>query len=129
MDGLMNAMREPVVSLGLAGGASVRLIDAVIDTGFTGWLTLPPDVVADMDLSSAGISYGVLADGREVALDTYYVTVMLEGEPRRVIAQVAPPPALAGMELFDGDVICIEDSPGGAVTIQPNEDHRPPGSQ
>jgi len=129
MDGLVNAMREPVVPLGLAGGASARLVDAVIDTGFTGWLTLSPDVVADMDLSSAGTSYGVLADGREVALDTYYVTVMLESEPRRVIAQVAPPPALAGMELFDGYVICIEDSPGGAVTIRPNEDRWPPVSE
>ena len=124
MDGVMNATREPVISLGLAGGTSVRLVDAVIDTGFTGWLTLPPDIVADMDLSSAGISYGVLADGSEVALDAYYVTVMLEGDPHRVIAQVAPPPALAGMELFDGYVICIEDSPGGAVTIRPHENHR-----
>lgn len=115
----MNATREPVVPLGLSSGASVRLVDAVVDTAFTGWLTLPPDIVADMDLRSAGVRYGALADGREVAFDSYYVTVMLDGDPRRVIAQVAPPPALAGMELFDGYLICIEDSPGGTVTIQP----------
>ena len=29
MDALVNAMREPVVSLGLAAGASARLVDAV----------------------------------------------------------------------------------------------------
>ncbi len=119
MDGVVNAGREPVVPLGLSAGASVRIVDALIDTGFTGWLTLPPDIVAEMDLRSAGTSYGVLADGQEVALDAYYVTVMLDGTPRRVIAQVAPPPVLAGMELFDGYLICIEDSFGGSVTVRP----------
>ena len=116
----MSAIREPVVPLGLFGGTSVRFVDAVIDTAFTGWLTLPQEIVADMGLRSAGVRHGALADGREVAFDSYYVTVMLDGDPHRVIAQVAPPPALAGMELFDGYVICIEDSPGGAVTIRPS---------
>ena len=121
MDGVMNAMREPVVPLGLSSGTSVRFVDAVIDTAFTGWLTLPPDIVADMDLRSAGVHYGTLADGRRVALDSYYVMVMLDGDARRVIAQAAPPPALAGMELFDGFLICVENTVGGAVTVQPIE--------
>ena len=51
IEGFVNADYEPVVSLPLRGPAGqAREIEAVIDTGFNGYLTLPPPLAVAMDL-------------------------------------------------------------------------------
>ena len=44
--GVVNAAYEPVITLAVQGPAGrTRDIDAVIDTGFGGFLTLPPALI------------------------------------------------------------------------------------
>ncbi|MDP9479560.1 MAG: hypothetical protein M3R38_28485 [Actinomycetota bacterium] len=68
--------REAVISLDVGGPRdrgerSYRRIEAVIDTGFTGYLTLPADVAASLGLSERGSERFILADGSEAVLPVY----------------------------------------------------------
>lgn len=68
----------------------------MVDTGFDRFLTLPPSVVTELDLTFAGVNRVQLADGSEAALDSYAVTVLWDGRPRRVVAYVSDAAPLAG---------------------------------
>ena len=51
IEGVVNAAYEAVIRLSLRGPlGQAREIDAVIDTGFNGFLTLPPVLVAELGL-------------------------------------------------------------------------------
>ena len=51
IQGSVNAAYEAVVTLAVRGPAGQTTeIDAVIDTGFTGFLTLPPALVSELGL-------------------------------------------------------------------------------
>lgn len=54
----------PLTVLGNSGGGSD--VEAVIDTGYDGELTLPLDLIRRLDYPFAGNAGGTLADGREV---------------------------------------------------------------
>ena len=51
IQGVVNAAYEPIVRLALEGpSGQSREIDAVVDTGFNGFLTLPPLLIAELEL-------------------------------------------------------------------------------
>ena len=55
IEGFVNANREAVVTIPLLGPAGqTREIAAVVDTGFNGYLTLPPTLEAELGLSVVG---------------------------------------------------------------------------
>lgn len=67
IQGVVNAAYEPVVTLeAQEPRGQVRDIEAVVDTGFNGYLTLPPGLVTDLGLLLVGTGSGVLADGSMV---------------------------------------------------------------
>jgi len=81
--GRVNSNREAVISLAVSGPqGETREIEAVIDTGYSGYLTLPGAVVAALGLSSIGLSYLTLADGSEIPSDVCLVTVDWDGQAR-----------------------------------------------
>ena len=90
IEGSVNAALEAVVTLDLRGPADqIRSVDAVVDTGFSRFLTVPSSVVAALGLAFAGARLVALADGSEVALDAYAVTVLWDGRPREIVAYAA----------------------------------------
>ena len=87
--GTVNAAYEAVVALPLRGPAGqARDVNAVVDTGFTRFLTLPPTMVAELGLGFRGVNRVILADGSEATLEVYGVTVLWDGQPREVVAYV-----------------------------------------
>ena len=70
IEGAVNAALESIVALELRSpeGRSWR-VDAVVDTGFSRFLTLPPSLVEELGLPFASARMVILADGSEVALD------------------------------------------------------------
>ena len=55
IEGLVNANYEPIISLPVQSPAGqAREIDVVIDTGYNGYLTLPPALVAELGLPVRG---------------------------------------------------------------------------
>ena len=118
IEGFVNASLEAVVPITLWGPAGqVQEVNAVIDTGFNGYLTLPTMMVADMELPVVGEGEAVLADGSEAVFDVYGVTVIWDGQPRFVECGAVGVDPLVGMSLLDRHNLSIEIEHGGSVII------------
>ena len=119
IEGAVNAALESIVALELRGPAGqVRHVDAVVDTGFSRFLTLPPSVVAELGLAFAGARLVILADGSEVALDAHAVTVLWDGRPRDIVAYAADTTPLIGMPMLDSHSLYLEVEDGGRLVIE-----------
>ena len=122
IEGFVNANLESVVTLPLQGpGGRTWEVDAVIDTGFNGYLTLPPMLVADLGLTVVGDGEAVLADGSEAVFDVYAVTVVWNGQLRHVETGAVGVDPLVGMSLLDSHNLSIDVREGGRVAIQTTE--------
>ena len=122
IEGIVNAAHEAVVTIPVQGPAGrSREIEVVMDTGFNHFLTLPPALVAELDLpfvTSGGVP---LADGSEASLEVYDVTVLWDGQPRDVYTYAADSMPLVGMLLLDDHDLNIQVRDGGRVVIQAGE--------
>ncbi len=122
IEGVVNGAYEPVVLLTLQGpSGQASDIEAIIDTGFTGFLTVPPALAAELGLALEGTSRATLADGSEVTFDVYDVAVVWDGQTRYVLADAADTTPLVGMRLLDRQNLNIDVKDGGRVVIQAHE--------
>ena len=87
IEGSVDAKLEAVITLSLRGpeGRAWEL-DAVIDTGYSGSLTLPPSLVAEPGLPYVPSSRATLADDSDVGFSVHSATVPWDGRPRRIEA-------------------------------------------
>ncbi|MFM9962993.1 MAG: clan AA aspartic protease [Planctomycetaceae bacterium] len=120
ISGIVNSNIEAVISLTASGPTTVeQVFDAVVDTGFSGDVTMPFDLIRVLGLKWQGIGVGELADGREEVFDVYDGLVMWDGKSRRVEIEAAETQPLIGMNLLCGSALRIDVIPGGAVQINP----------
>ena len=77
--------------LSQAGSSSLR-VEAVVDTGFTGHLTLPRATVDALGLPIIGSAESILADGSLVMEDVCLARVLWHGAERPVRVLVADAP-------------------------------------
>jgi len=98
-----------------------RDIEAVVDTGFNGFLTLPTTLVSELELPFVSIGQATLADGSEIAYDVYGATVLWAGQAVYVEADAADTTPLVGMLLLDGHDLSVQVREGGRVVIQAGE--------
>lgn len=112
--------REAVIAVEVLGGNGRRRawIEAVLDTGFTGYLTLPNDMAASLSLAPRGSRDAVLADGSVVDLDVYRARVVWHGRERPVSVLGAEGAPLVGMALLSGSELRIQVTGGGEVTVE-----------
>ena len=122
IEGIVNAAHEAVLTIPVEGPAGrSREIEAVIDTGFNRFLTLPPALVAELDLPFVTSGRVTLADGSEASFEVYDVTVLWDGQPRDVYTYAADSMPLVGMLLLDDHDLNIQVRDGGRVVIQAGE--------
>jgi clan AA aspartic protease len=114
-----------VMTLTVLGGTSSNPsrrrsveVEAVIDTGFTGHLTLPPEVVQALALPPQGFVEVELADGSSAALGVYGALVLWDGRQRPVPVYETGGRALVGMSLLRGSRLTVGVAPGGEVVIE-----------
>jgi clan AA aspartic protease len=99
-------------------GGRQRTIDAVIDTGYTGSLTLPPALIAALGLRWRSVDRGTLADGSECLFDVYEARVVWDGEVRDILIDEADANPLVGMRTLHGHELKIEVLDKGKVTLK-----------
>lgn len=118
--GLVNASREAVIRLAIqSASGQTSEIEAVVDTGFTGFLTPPPPpLIFSLDLTWRGQAQAMLGDGSLHQFDVYEATVIWDGQARVVETDAADTTPLIGMGLLSGYELCIQTVEGGTVTIQ-----------
>lgn len=121
VSGEVTAEREAVLRLPVFGpeGENVT-VEAVLDTGFTGHLTLPPGIVIELGLPLLGSRRSILADGSRVALDVHRAEVLWDGRRRRVqvLATGEAGGALAGMALIWNHRMVLNATEGGEVVVE-----------
>jgi clan AA aspartic protease len=93
-------------------------IEAIVDTGFDGWLSLPTAVIAALGLTWQRRGRAILADGSESLFDIYEATVIWDGQPRLIPIDAADTDPLVGMSLLFGYDLHIQVVDGDSVTIE-----------
>jgi clan AA aspartic protease len=120
--GTVNANLEAVITLVLVGpAAQQQQVEAVLDTGFNGYLTLPLAIITGLQLGLLGRAQGILADGSVELFDVYRAVVLWDGQPRSIDVQATATKALLGMKLLERHSLRIDVVNGGtvAITAQP----------
>jgi clan AA aspartic protease len=115
--GSVNNQLEAVVQVMIRGPQSEVEIDAIVDTGFNGALTLPPDVIATLGLHLQSRAPGMLADGSESSFDIYEALIFWSGRILRIPVGSADAEPLLGMSLLYGHDLTIQVVESGAVAI------------
>jgi hypothetical protein len=63
MQGKVNQSCEATLSVAVRNVDILKSVDAVIDTGFSGFLTLPSSIIAKLDLNLVGVHSPPLCGG------------------------------------------------------------------
>jgi clan AA aspartic protease len=118
ISGHVTSTAEAVVPLRVRGPAGDEAgIEAVIDTGFTDYLTLPPVQIAQLGLLKMDALECEMADGRVVAMESFLAVVLWDGTPRDVLVLAAVGQPLLGMSLLYSSRVSIDVVSGGEVVI------------
>jgi clan AA aspartic protease len=113
--GVVNLRREATLSLVVDNSNGQRqVIDAVIDTGFSGFLSLPSAMIATLDLPWSASDIVTLADGSETLFDLYTATVIWDGQYREIYIAESETEPLLGMALLYGYRLQVDAIEGGA---------------
>lgn len=119
INGYVNSQREAVIVLTIQGANGLTAdLEAVIDTGFTGYLTLSSAIIATLSLDELATSILTLADGSKIVSELYQATVVWDGQSRLIEVDTLETEVLVGMALMEGFDLKIRVAEGGAVTIE-----------
>ncbi len=122
LQGVVNEVLEarvPVQILDSSGGH--QSVEAVIDTGFNGFLTLPGIWIQHLGLKFVMSTTAELADGSIVSLAKYEAIVLWDGRERRVPVLQSESNPLCGMLLLRNCRLTIDVRPRGEALLVPLE--------
>lgn len=120
MEGRVVEAREVVVPLvSVDSSGQPWEIDATIDTGFNGWLTLPAEAIRQIGCEWVRDDVALLAGHHPVVCEYYRDALFWHGKLRNVeVVQLEHEP-LVGMGLLEDCRLLIEVADGGRVVIEP----------
>ena len=112
--------REAFVSLSIEDSTgTAQPFLSVLDTGFTGYLVLPPAMIRQLGLTNRGRRRITLGDGSTQMQNSYTAAVFWHGERHSVRVFEMGDKPLIGMRLLSGSRVMLDVVDGGAVTIEP----------
>ena len=118
MTGMVTPRGEAQLKVIVRGpGGQEQQVEATIDTGFTGFLTLPLSLIAGLSLIYHSQSIAILADGSSVGLPVYEAIILWEGQERDILVVQAEGGVLLGTALLHGSRLVVDFVDGGPVTV------------
>ena len=100
------------------GDGAFESVEAVLDTGFGGGLTLPIDAVERLGLKCVNPVHLIPAGDRQMEGLVYQGFVKWFGREREIDVIAAEGQPLLGMALLDGCKITVRARPGGEALIE-----------
>ena len=101
MEAFFDEQHHPLVKLTVSGSKKKRLITAIFDTGFDGFLSIPITTAIALGLELSSVIRAQYADGRVAEELEFNAYVELDGHTQKVKATLTGSvEALAGTQLF-----------------------------
>ena len=108
--GALNDRLQSMVVVEISNGdGRFEPIEALLDTGFSGDLTLRPDTISRLELEYAYRISVILADGQEIDVSVYRGFAQWLGQDRTIHVIAADGQPLLGMSLLAGGEVLIEE--------------------
>jgi clan AA aspartic protease len=119
MTGVVTSNREAVLRVMVRSAhGQESLVDAIIDTGFTGFLTLPAPLITTLALAFAGTTRAMLGDGSEVRMDIFTGVLIWDNQERHVPVLAATGDAFIGMSMLSGYRMTLDVEDGDSMVVE-----------
>ena len=119
MQGFVNQNCEAMMPIVVGrDNKPTQLVEALIDTGFTGFLSLPLSMIESLGLPWIFSDSVTLGDCSEVIFQMYRATVIWDGQFKVVDVAASESEPLLGMSLLYGFKLQVEAIERGTVTIE-----------
>lgn len=117
--GRVNAAKQAIITVVLVDQTGLLVdVEAAVDTGFSGYLILPPALIAAVQLPYDRTDSFTLGDNSIVRFDVHTAKVFWDGEERDIAVLAADGTPLVGMSLLEGSDLFVAVVPGGEVRIE-----------
>jgi clan AA aspartic protease len=117
--GRVDAQRQALVQLEIQRSDSLfETIEAVVDTGFDGQLTLPSQTIGELGLEQDQEANVILATGSQETLNAWNGSMLWHDQLRDVQVLEANGVPLLGMELMEDSQLTIQPRINGSVLIE-----------
>ena len=119
IEGTVNKNLEVTIRLNLHSvSGEAQDIEAIVDTGFTGHLTLPIELIERLALSWLSRGHALLADGSLHVFDVHSCTLPWNGQARTVEVDEAETDPLVGMRLLRDHNLSVDVVDNARVRIE-----------
>jgi clan AA aspartic protease len=119
MQGWVNQNCEAMLPIVVGhGNVPKQMVEALIDTGFSGFLSLPLSIIESLGLSWIFSDSVTLGDGSEAIFQMYQATVIWDRQYKVVDVAASESEPLLGMSLLYGFKLQVEAVERGIVTIE-----------
>jgi clan AA aspartic protease len=118
MQGYVNQAYEAVIPVVIKYGSKLKSVNAVIDTGFTGFLSIPSSMITELELPWSYRDRATLGDGSETLFDVHDANIIWDGQFREIEINSANTDPLLGMKMLRGYRLQVDTVQGGLVTIE-----------
>ncbi len=116
--GRVNSKREAVIALAIFNSqGEPQTVEAVIDTGYSSYLSLPAKMIATLGLPSIGTEQLTLADGSEITSVLCAAQIVWDSQTYTIQVDTLETEVLIGMALLEGFELNIRVTEGGPVTL------------
>ena len=117
--GQVDARRNLIFPLVVKGFFGQELeITALLDTGFSDWLSLTDEQVATLGLLPSGVAESELADGSIVPVTLYTAVVVWEGIERLIEVVGGDTDPLLGVKLLEGYRLIADFTDNGTLLLE-----------
>jgi clan AA aspartic protease len=116
--GIVNEEFEPIISISLYDSeGNIYTQDAIVDTGFNGWRSLPPDLISQLNLQWKRRGRAILGDGSECVFNVYEAVLVWDGNLLTIPIDEADSEPLVGISLMEGYQLMVQVFEGGRVEL------------
>ena len=117
--GRVDALRQAWVPLEMElSDGGFESIETIVDTGFNGYLALPPEVIGRMNVKSDEPTNVDLATGLQDTVNTWLGNVLWHDQIRSIRLLEASGPPLLGMEMMEDSQLTLQPRINGHVLIE-----------